>query len=300
MTTMSSTGAAVNFQGEARAALRGAGLAWILMGLSTLLMATCIGEPDTILIKPTVPVIMLVLAFGLALISAGIFAWRGARIAAYVGLGLGYLSLLAAIAFLYVFIPLAVLSIVLGHRALWLAAHPRQRGDADAVGAGGVESRRADWTAAAIARLAIGPLAGMVLGFVFGWLATSIMVVARLEGGFYGLTVLGGAFFSAMSMGAGAMLGGLIGGATLGWERFPTRNAAFFGGVVVGLLPFVVTITLSGSPQRQVFERESWAAVLFIILRLAVAGGLGGLLGAAIARMISRALRPEEPRVPKL
>jgi len=99
------------------------------------------------------------------------------------------------------------------------------------------------------------------------------------------------------------MLGGLIGGATLGWERGPTRNAAFFGGVVVGLLPFVVTIAgmaLSGSPQRQVFERESWAAVFFIILRLAVAGGLGGLLGAAIARMISRALRPEEPRVPKL
>jgi len=143
----------------------------------------------------------------------------------------------------------------------------------------------------------------MVLGFVFGWLATSINVVARLEGGFYGLTVLGGAFFSAMSMGAGAMLGGLIGGATLGWERGPTRNAAFFGGVVVGLLPFVVTIAgmaLSGSPQRQVFERESWAAVFFIILRLAVAGGLGGLLGAAIARMISRALRREEPRVPKL
>ena len=188
MTTTSSNGAGVKLAGKARVALRGAGLAWTLMGLWTLFMLAIMGEPDTIPIEPTVPLILLVLAFALALIGAGIFAWRGARLAAYIGLGLSYLWLLAVLAFVaYLFIPLALLSIVLGHRALWLAAHRRHRGHGGPADAGALESRRADWTAGALACLAVGPWAGAVLGFAFGWLAMSIMVNARLEGSFYGL-----------------------------------------------------------------------------------------------------------------
>src|SRR5271165_1674520 len=155
MTTMSSTGAAVNFQGEGRAALRGAGLAWIVMGLLTLLAAWSMSQFAAIddwwvsvRIKITAPGLMLELVFGLALICAGIFAWRCARWAAYVGLGLAYLWLVSAIVFLPHVFPLAVLSIALGHRALWLA-NPRRRGDAATMSMGG-ETRRADWIAAAI------------------------------------------------------------------------------------------------------------------------------------------------------
>ena len=125
-------------------ALRGAGLAWIVMGLLTLLAAWSMSDYDTIddwwefvRIKITVPVLMLELVFGLALICAGIFAWRCARWAAYVGLGLGYLWLVGAIVFLLPVFPLAVLSIALGHRALWLANPRRRRGDAATMGMGG-------------------------------------------------------------------------------------------------------------------------------------------------------------------
>ena len=124
---------------------------------------------------------MLELVFGLALICAGIFAWRCARWAAYVGLGLGYLWLVGAIVFLVPFFPLAVLSIALGHRALWLANPRRRRGNAATMGMGGGGTRRADWIAAAITCLAIGPVAGFLLGVVFGWLVTAFMVIAGLD-----------------------------------------------------------------------------------------------------------------------
>ena len=182
--------------GEARVALRGAGLAWIVMGLLTYLYVWSRSDFGNITdwwelvrIKITVPVLMLVLVFGLALICAGIFAWRCARWAAYVGLGLGYLWLVSAIAILLPVFPPAVLSIALGHRALWLANPRRRRGDAATMGMGGGGSRRADWIAAAITCLAIGPVAGSFLGVVFGWLVTTFMEVARQKGSFYGLGV---------------------------------------------------------------------------------------------------------------
>ena len=60
-----------------------AGLAWIVMGLLTLLTAWSMSDYASIdgwwefvRIEITVPVLMLELVFGLALICAGIFAWR--------------------------------------------------------------------------------------------------------------------------------------------------------------------------------------------------------------------------------
>ena len=151
---MTSTRHKDDLGGEARVALRGAGLAWIVMGLLTLLAAWKLSDFGTITdwweffwIKLTVPGRMLVLVFGLALICAGIFAWRCARWAAYVGLGLGYLWLVSAIVFLLPVFPLAILSIALGHSALWLANPRRRRGDAATMGMGGGGSRRADWIA---------------------------------------------------------------------------------------------------------------------------------------------------------
>ena len=251
MTTMSSTGAAVSFQGEARVALRGAGLAWIAMGLLTLLAAWSMSDFGNITdwwelvrIKITVPVLMLELVFGLALICAGIFAWRCARWAAYVGLGLGYLWLVGAIVFLLPFFPLAVLSIALGHRALWLANPRRRRGNAATMGMGGGGARRADWIAAAITCLSIGPVAGFLLGFVFGWLMTAFMVIAGLvRNGI--LLFFFGALFGGLSMGAGSMLGGLIGGATLGWKRGWTVMVAFLGGAVPCLFLFLAMIAMA-------------------------------------------------------
>ena len=43
-------------------------------------------------------------------------------------------------------------------------------------------------------------------------------------------------------MGAGAMLGGLIGGATLGWKRGWTVMVAFLGGAVPCLFLFLAMI----------------------------------------------------------
>src|SRR5271165_1674787 len=129
--------------GEARVALRGTGSAWIVMGLLTLLAAWSMSDYDTIgdwwesvRIKITVPVLMLVLVFGLALIYTGNFAWRCARWAAYVGLGLGYLWLVGAIVLFLPVFPLAVLSIALGHRALWPANPGRRLGNAATMGMG--------------------------------------------------------------------------------------------------------------------------------------------------------------------
>ena len=298
MTTMSSTGAAVNFQGEARVALRGAGLAWIVMGLLTFLAAWSVSDFGNITdwwelvrIKITVPVLMLVLVFGLALICAGIFAWRCARWAAYVGLGLGYLWLVGAIVFLLPVFPLAVPSIALGHRALWLANPRRRRGDAATMGMGGRGTRRADWIAVAITCLTIGPVAGFLLGFVFGWLVSAFMVVSGLESRGLGIGVIYGAFFGGLSMGAGSMLGGLIGGATLGWKRSRTVMVAFLGGAVACLFLFldmIAQMAMAGSPASRL---EPWTDVFFMILLQGAAGGMGGVLGAEIARALSRAIR---------
>ena len=299
---MTSTRPTDDLGGEARVALRGAGLAWIVMGLLTLLAAWNLSDNGTITdwweffwIKLTVPGRMLVLVFGLALICAGIFAWRCARWAAYVGLGLGYPWLVGAIVFLLPVFPLAVLSIALGHRALWLADPRRRRGDAATMGMGGGGSRRADWTAAAVTCLAIGPVAGVFLGVVFGYLATAFMYVARQKHSFYGLGEIYGAVGGGLSMGAGSMLGGLIGGATLGWKRGLTVTAAFLGGAVVGLLlslAMFAQVAMEGSPAS---GREPWADVLFSFLLPGAAGGMGGVLGAEIARALSRAIR----RVPE-
>ena len=92
-------------------------------------------------------------------------------------------------------------------------------------------SRRANWIAAAITCLSIGPVAGFLLGFVFGWLMTAFMVIAGLvRNGI--LLCFFGHLFGGLSMGAGSMLGGLIGGATLGWKRGWTVMVAFLGGAV--------------------------------------------------------------------
>jgi hypothetical protein len=297
MTTMSSTEAAANFQGEARVALRGAGLAWIVMGLLTLLGAWSMSDFGNITdwwelvrIKITVPVLMLELVFGLALICAGIFAWRCARWAAYVGLGLGYLWLVGAIAFVLPVFPLAVLSIALGHRALWLANPRRRRGDAATMGMGGGGSRRADWTAAAVTCLAIGPVAGVFLGVVFGYLVTTFMYVARQKHSFYGLGYIYGAYVGGLSMGAGSMLGGLIGGATLGWKRGWTVMVAFLGGAVPCLFLFLAMIAMAMDRSSAV-ARDGWAPHLSMILLQGAEGGMGGVLGAEIARALSRAIR---------
>jgi hypothetical protein len=295
---MTSTRPTDDLGGEARVALRGAGLAWIVMGLLTLLAAWSMSDYDAIYdwlefvrIKITVPVLMLESVFGLALICAGIFAWRCARWAAYVGLALGYLWLVGAIAILLPVFPLAVLSIALGHRALWLANPRRRRGDAATMGMGGGGSRRADWIAAAITCLAIGPVAGFLLGLVFGGVVTTFKDVARQKGSFYGLGVIYGASVGGLSMGAGSMLGGLIGGATLGWKRGRRVTVAFLGGAVAGLflsLAMFAQMAMGGSPAS---GREPWAEVLFIILLQGAAGGMGGVLGAEIARALSRAMR---------
>ncbi len=276
--------------------LRGAGLAWIVMGLLTLLAAWSMSDFGNITdwwelvrIKITVPVLMLVLVFGLALICAGIFAWRCARWAAYVGLGLGYLWLVGAIVFLLPVFPLAVLSIALGHRALWLANPRRRRGNAATMGMGGGGTRRADWIAAAITCLSIGPVAGLLLGFVFGWLMTAFMVIAGLvRNGI--LLVFFGAIFGGLSMGAGSMLGGLIGGAMLGWKRGWTVMVAFLGGAVPCLFLFLAMIAMAmgGSPASRL---GPCADVLFISLLPGAEGGMGGVLGAEIARALSRAIR---------
>ena len=283
-------------------ALRGAGLAWIVMGLLTFLAAWNLSDFGTITdwweffwIKLTVPGRMLVLVFGLALICAGIFAWRCARWAAYVGLGLGYLWLVGAIVFLLPVFPLAVLSIALGHRALWLANPRRRRGDAATMGMGVGGSRRADWIAAAVTCLAIGPVAGVFLGVVFGYLVTAFKYIAQQKHSFYGLGEIYGAYVGGLSMGAGSMLGGLIGGATLGWKRGRTVTVAFLGGAVAGLslsLAMFAQVAMEGSPAS---GREPWADVLFSFLLPGAAGGMGGGLGAEIARALSRAIR----RVPE-
>jgi hypothetical protein len=278
-------------------------LAWIVMVLLTLLVAWSMSDNGTIpvwwgffWIKITVPVLVLVLVFGLALICAGIFAWRCARWAAYVGLGLGYLWLAGAIVFLLPVFPLAVLSIALGHRARWLANPGRRRGNAATMGMGGGGTRRADWISAAITCLSIGPVAGLLLGFVFGWLMTAFMVIAGLvRNGI--LVVFFGALFGGLSMGAGSMLGGLIGGATLGWKRGWTVMVAFLGGAVACLFLFLAMIAMAmgalvahggGSPASLL---EPWADVLFTGLLLGAEGGMGGALGAEIARALSRAIR---------
>ncbi len=276
--------------------LRGAGLAWIVMGLLTFLAAWSISDFgnvtdwwELVRIKITVPVLMLVLVFGLALICAGIFAWRCTRWAAYVGLGLGYLWFVCAIVFVLPFFPFAVLSIALGHRALWLANPRRRRGNGATMGMGGGGTRRADWIAAAITCLSIGPVAGLLLGFVFGWLMTAFMVIAGLvKNGI--LLVFFGALFGGLSMGAGSMLGGLIGGATLGWKRGWTVMVAFLGGAVAGLFPFlaVIAMAMGASPAGLL---EPWADVLLMTLPQGVAGSMGGVLGAEIARAVSRAIR---------
>jgi hypothetical protein len=283
MMMMTSTRPTDSLGGEARVALRGAALAWIVIGLLTLLAAWNLSDFGTITdwweffwIKLTVPGLMLVLVFGVALICAGIFAWRCARWAAYVGLGLGYLWLVSAIVFLLPVFPLAVLSIALGQRALRLANPRRRRGDAATMGMGGGGSRRADWIAAAITCLTIGPVAGFLLGFVFGWLVSAFMVVAGLEGRGLGLEMIGGALFGGLSMGAGSMLGGLIGGATLGWKRGRTVTVAFLGGAVAGLILFVAMIAQMPMEAFPGIGREPWAGDLFMILRLGAAGGMGG------------------------
>ena len=64
-------------------------------------------------------------------------------------------------------------------------------------------------------------------------------------------------------MGAGSMLGGLIGGATLGWKRGLTVTVAFLGGAVAGLLlslAMFAQMAMGGSPAS---GREPWADVLF-------------------------------------
>ena len=284
---MTSTRPEDDLGGEARVALRGAGLAWIVMGLLTYLdvwsrsdFGNITDWWELVRIKITVPVLMLVLVFGLALICAGIFAWRCARWAAYVGLGPGYLWLVGAIVFLVQFFPLAVLSIALGHRALWLGNPRRRRRNAATIGMGGGGTRRDDWIAAAITCLSIGPVAGFHLGFVFGWLMTDFMVIAGLlRNGI--LLSFSGALFGGLSMGAGSMLGGLIGGATLAWKRGWTVMVAFLGGAVPCLFLFLAMIAI-GAP---------WTDVLFMILLQSAAGGMGGVLGAEIARALSRAIR---------
>jgi hypothetical protein len=202
-------------------ALRGAGLAWIVMGLLTLLAAWLISDYDTsdawwewvsVRIKITVPVLMLELVFGLALICAGIFAWSCARWAAYAGLGLGYLWLVGAIVLLLPVFPPAVLSLTLGHRALWLANPRRRRGDAASTGMGGGGSRRADWIAAAVTCLAIGPVAGVLLGLVFGWLVTAFMEVARQRGSTVSGTDLQFRGHHAANRALGSILGVVTGG----------------------------------------------------------------------------------------
>ena len=112
------------------------------------------------------------------------------------------------------------------------------------MGMGGGGTRRADWIAAAITCLSIGPVAGFFLGFVFGWLMTAFMVIAGLVRngillGFFG------ALFGGLSMGAGSMLGGLIGGATLGWKRGWTVMVAFLGGAVPCLFLFLAMIAIA-------------------------------------------------------
>ena len=194
-----------------------------------------------------------------------------------------------AIVFLLPFFPLAVLSIALGHRALWLANPRRRRGNAATIGMGGGGTRRADWIAAAITCLSIGPVAGLLLGFVFGWLMTAFMVITGLvRNGI--LLFFFGALFGGLSMGAGAMLGGLIGGATLGWKRGWTVMVAFLGGAVPCLFLFLAMIAMAMDRSSAV-ARDPWADVLFISLLLGAEGGMGGVLGAEIARALSRAIR---------
>ena len=185
MTTMSSTGAAVNFQGEARVALRGAGLAWIVMGLLTLLAAWNISQglhrrlvgirPDQI----TVPVLIVELVFGLALICAGIFpgVTDGPHMSAS-DWAISGSSARSFSSFLFSRSPSC--------RSPWGTARFGWR---IPDGGAAMPPRRA-WEGGdhdertglpLITCLGIGPVAGLLLGFVFGWLMTAFMVIAGLK-----------------------------------------------------------------------------------------------------------------------
>ena len=226
------------------------------------------------------PVLILVLVFGLALICAGILRWccqmgRICRPRTGLSLARGRQSFSS---FRFSRSPSC--------RSPWGTARSGWRiqgggrGDAATMGMGGGGSRRADWIAAAVTCLAIGPVAGVFLGVVFGYLVTAFKYIARQKHSFYGLGEIYGAVVGGQSMGAGSMLGGLIGGATLGWKRGLTVTAAFLGGAVVGLLlslAMFAQVAMEGSPAS---GREPWADVLFSFLLPGAAGGMGGVLGA--------------------
>ena len=118
---------------------------------------------------------------------------------------------------------------------------------------------------------------------------TGFMVIAGLLRNGILLSFFG-ALVGGLSMGAGSMLGGLIGGATLGWKRGRTVTVAFLCGAVPWLFLFLAVIAMA--MERPPASRlEPWTEVLSMILLQGAAGGIGGVLGAGIARALSRAIR---------
>ena len=91
-------------------------------------------------------------------------------------------------------------------------------------------------------------------------------------------------------MGAGSMLGGLIGGATFGWKRGRTVTVAFLGGAVVGLFPplaMIAEMAMEGTPPS---GREPWPDVLSSFLPLGAAAAWEGSWVPRIVRALSRAM----------
>ena len=157
------------------------------------------------------------------------------------------------------------------------------------MGAGPEPSRKPDWTAAIVAALILGPVVCTPLGFAFGLLVVDSAVAARLSGSFYGIARIGGALMGALGMGSGSMLGGLVGGAMSGWGRGRRASAALLGGMVAGLLAGLALGAAQNDPLA--LFRDRWSEVFVDVSLIAVAGGVGGIVGAAMAQAFSRAIR---------